>query len=233
MSQLRRFLMSKPLPSVIDGYVRDGLVLCFDGYQAPSGGVWKDLSGSGNDMIQSSATAYDEVNHCCAFTDSLNYTTGVVPHPLLVTIEAVVGMTQYCIIYKSKTAPWPYQPKLFFGRFLCMAYKNASGDKVYLNLPKLVSVVRTEDASQASIYQVWQNDTQSGAWSWRYDENNAWQSGPGTRNEMVATDSQIQFGGEPSGSTLRIYALRIYNRCLTQDEMAANRELDRQRFYKK
>lgn len=232
MSQLRRFLASKPLPSVIDGYVRDGLVLCFDGYQPPSGGVWKDLSGSGNDMIQGSATAYDEVNHCCAFTTSDNYTTGVVPHPLLVTVEAVVSMTTHCIIYRSKTAPWPYQPKLFFGNFLYLAYNKASGSGIaYVNLPTLVSVVPTDDASQPSIYQVWQNDTQSGAWSYRYDEKKAWQSGPGARNaDMAETDGQILFGDVSSGNTLRIYALRIYNRCLTQDEMAANRELDIKRF---
>lgn len=221
--------MSKPLPSVIDGYVKDGLVLCFDGYQPPAGGKWKDLSGSGNDMTQSSTTAYDEVNHCCAFTYSKNFTAGVVPHPLLVTVECVVSMTAYCIIYKSHTAPWPYQPKLFFGNFLGLAYQNSTGDNVYVKLPTLVAIVPTDDASQPSSYQVWQNDTQSGAWSRRYGEK-AWQSGPADRNEMAETDGQLQFGGEPTGSTLRIYALRIYNRCLTQDEMAANRELDVKRF---
>ena len=64
MSQLRRFLASKPLPSIIDGYVRDGLVLCFDGYQPPANGIWKDLSGGNNDMIQGSTTTYDGINHC-------------------------------------------------------------------------------------------------------------------------------------------------------------------------
>lgn len=222
--------MSKPLPSVIDGYVRDGLVLCYDGYQPPAGGVWKDLSGSGNDMIQSSATAYDEVNHCCAFTDNKNHTTGVVPQPLLVTIEVVVGMTTYCKIYRSTTAPWPYQPTLFFGNFLGLAYNKTPSGMVYVNIPKLVPIEPTEDASRPSAYQIWQNDTQSGAWSRRYGDK-AWQSGPGPRRaDMAASDDQLQFGGDPSGSTLRIYALRIYNRCLSQDEMAANRELDITRF---
>lgn len=43
MSYFRRMAMAMPIPSPIDGYVKDGLVLAYDGYQEPSGGVWKDL----------------------------------------------------------------------------------------------------------------------------------------------------------------------------------------------
>ena len=221
--------MSKPLPSVIDGYVRDGLVLCYDGYQPPAGGVWKDLSGSGNDMIQGSTTAYDEVNHCCAFTDYRNYTTGVVPLPITVTIEVVTSMTNYSYIFFGKESAWPYPPNMFFGNFFYVRYFTATGS-AYFAQPKHISIEPTEDASRASAYQAWQNDTQSGTWSRRYGEN-AWQSGPTARNaDLIASDSALRFGGMPDTATLRIYALRIYNRCLTQDEMAANRELDVKRF---
>ena len=221
--------MSKPLPSVIDGYVKDGLVLCFDGYQPPAGGKWKDLSGSGNDMTQGSTTTYDEVNHCCAFFKNHNYTTSVVPLPISVTIEAVVSMSDYSYIFFGRDAQWPYAPNLFFGIFLNVRYFTASST-AYFAMANLIGVERTTDASKASAYQVWQNDTQSGVWVRNYGEN-AWQSGPTARNaDLIASDSALRFGGMPDTATLRIYALRIYNRCLTREEMAANRELDVKRF---
>ena len=229
MSQLRRFLASKPLPSIIDGYVRDGLVLCFDGYQPPANGIWKDLSGGNNDMIQGSTTTYDEVNHCCAFIKNHNYTTGVVPLPISVTIEAVVGMSEYSYVFFGKESAWPYPPNMFFGNFLNVRYFTASGTD-YFAMANLIDIERATDASKASAYQVWQNDTQSGVWVRRYGEN-AWQSGPTSRNtDLIASDWKLQFGGMPDTATLRIYALRIYNRCLTQEEMAANREHDIKRF---
>lgn len=211
-----------------DGYVQDGCILCYDGYTAPSGGVWKDLSGSGNDMIQSSVTTYDEANHCCAFTDTKNYSRRKVMHPLEITVEVIVSMTNYSIIYQSKTADWPYVPKLFFGSFFLLSYLTTSGGYAYVNTPSWVGIDPTEDASHASLYQLWQNDTQSGAWSRRYGDN-TWQSGPGTRAaDIMPTSSLLKFGD--SGKTLRIYALRIYNRCLSQEEMKTNRELDIERF---
>ena len=118
---------------------------------------------------------------------------------------------------------------MFFGNFFNIRYLTAT-DSAYFRLPKLVSIEPTEDASRPSAYQAWQNDAQSGVWSRQYGDK-AWQSGPTSRNtDLIASDWKLQFGGMPETATLRIYAVRIYARCLSQDEMAANRELDIKRF---
>ena len=208
--------MSKPLPSVIDGYVRDGLVLCFDGYQPPAGGKWKDLSGSGNDLVLADGVTYDAEAHKVTFaTTNQSKTTNevAISGTTGVTIELVSG--KLGTFFESDTS-WPYSPRIFFSTpFLYRALN----DNNYVGTSIAVNTSTALLAEQFSL---------AGADSADHffdDVNASWRHGTNTNKlTFTATNYKLRFYNSI------IYAFRIYNRKLTAAELLQNRLRDAQRF---
>lgn len=217
--------MAMPIPSPIDGYVKDGLVLAYDGYQEPSGGVWKDLSGSGNDMIVGAGASFDSDYHCFSFTVGGQYALGDCKTSKEVSLSSAVTIEFICaaetssnaIIFKCNTT-WPYHPSINFGSFL----------NIYLpescKTPWLVSEAISTDHSVCSMHYYAVDGT---AVRYKQYGNNQASEGTATNSSAITGGSQVLYIG---GKETRIYALRIYNRALTDAEMVQNRTLDITRF---
>ena len=230
MSQLRRMIAAMPEKTVISDYVQDGLVLAYDGYQAPSGGVWKDLSGGGNHLTLSSTAVHNDTYHFMSFGDSNSVTAGIVPLPTTATYEVVCGCiydTHY--FFQSSSAPWPYSPNFFLGSFLFIRY-NQESSTGYITAPSLIDKIKNEDvASMPNAYQYsFAKDGNVQVW-YKFSDHTAYSiSGPKTQTNTSIIDSSDQLKVGSNG--LRLHALRIYNRYLTEDELLLNRTLDTKRF---
>lgn len=211
------------MPSVIDGYVRDGLVLCFDGYQPPSGGKWKDLSGSGNDMILGADATFDETAHKVSFTGTTSETTSAVPFDAAsgLTIEVVGGFSAKNQLWFSSDSEWPNTPKIFLGAGLYIAFRTLKDSNTYANLGGWFM-------SRDSIDGEMQFATADTASELNGLNNNSeeWDRRPSITqtDAFLQTNYKLQFG------PAFIRSFRIYNRKLTAAELLQNRLLDAKRF---
>lgn len=232
MSIQRNILLQnsyQPAPSMPDGYVQDGCVLCFDGYQEPSGGVWKDLSGGGNDLILSTTAVHNTTYHFMGFSDNSSVTRGIVPLPTTATIEFIVGVsnsTQY--IFQSSTSRWPYAPNMFFGGFLCVRY-NQESNTGYVRIPNLIGKTISSDESSTPNFYQYSYATPGNCQVWnKMSGQNLSLSGPSTQTNESIIDSSDRLKVGSNG--LRLHALRIYSRYLSDDELLQNRTLDITRY---
>lgn len=214
--------MSKPLPSVIDGYVRDGLVLCFDGYQAPSGGKWKDLSGSGNDLVLADGVTYDAEAHKVTFATKLSTTANEVPMKPAsgLTIEVVAPIKGTMTFFESATN-WPNSPKVFMSNFFYVNLQTATSTTTYANSAgqrgnDVAGITGAAQFAIAGANSEMNTMLKSGGW---------WLSPSIAQTEsFIDTNYRIQIYSTTS------IALRIYNRKLTAAELLQNRLLDAKRF---
>lgn len=224
MSYFRRMAMAMPIPSPIDGYVKDGLILAYDGHQEPSGGVWKDLSGGGNDMIVGAGASFDSEHHCIAFTVGSQYVNGdcttskEVSWASAVTFEFIYAHDSegYAAVFKGSLA-WPYKPYIMFNNFLSPFLPESC------STPWLVSPAQSTDRAQKWLHQyaidgnVYRYKHYSGTLS----------EGGNTQTNTITGGSQVLYFGSNGA---RLYAIRIYNRALTDDELLQNRTLDITRY---
>ncbi len=217
MSYFRRMAMAMPIPSPIDGYVKDGLVLAYDGYQEPSGGVWKDLSGSGNDLILADDVAYDADAHKVTFAaNNFSKTTNAVAvdGTTGVTIELVSGSLK--TFFESVT-DWPYSPRIFHSSpFLYRALNanNYIGASIAVNTSTTILEEQFAVEGANSVDHFF-SDLDSG---WRHITRT-------NKLTHTATNFKMRFGY----NTI-IFAFRVYSRKLSEAELLQNRLLDAQRF---
>ena len=215
--------MSKPLTSVIDGYVRDGLVLCFDGYQPPSGGKWKDLSGSGNDMILGADATFDETTHKASFTGTTSETSAAVTIDAAsgLTIEVVGGFSAKSQEWFSSDCEWPNTPKIFLGAGLYIAFKTLNSPNTYADLGGwFMSRDSIDGEMQFAI---------AGTTSELNGLNNN-SEGWDRRPSVAQTEAFLQTNYKLRFGPAFIRSFRIYNRKLTAAELLQNRLLDAKRF---
>lgn len=218
-----------PEKTVISDYVQDGLVLAYDGYQAPSGGVWKDLSPSHNDLTLSSTAVYNDTYHFMGFSDQASVTAGIVPLPTTATIEWLYGRTTNILtIFQSSTAGWPYPPSLSLYNAYNMRYNQTSGSGYIAGISIGGGVKNDDVSSMPNLHQLAFSLDNVEVWYKNSGTTSATHAGPKAQTNTSIVDSSDQLKVGSSG--LRLHALRIYNRYLTEDELLLNRTLDTKRF---
>ena len=218
MSQIRRMIAAMPEKTVISDYVQDGLVLAYDGYQAPSGGVWKDLSPSHNDLALADGYNFDTDNHRLWAKQGDNHTTtDDVYIPTNFTWEIVLGFPE------------------------ALSYNTPLSDgKIGLVLKNGSTYFRTQSAGYVSIVYMTSNDFDVSAMQVAYDTESCesrfyrnswakWSMEAGYLNHKAVT-MPLYMGPSSFHCSAYIYALRIYNRKLTDAELLHNRKLDAARF---
>ena len=223
MSQIRRMIAAMPEKTVISDYVQDGLVLAYDGYQAPSGGVWKDLSPSHNHMALGSDATYNTTDHClnfgssngCISTKEVALTGGTA-----LTMECIFRCTKkQGYVWRTTNTKWPYRPNLVLGTFYLIYFDATQGTTIWnggynLNYP--------------AACQVLIGGGDDVAYSCRCSSGESWGKNKGTLTyDDVST--QMLFGYGTAGCC-DLYALRLYNRKLTDAEILQNRHLDIERW---
>lgn len=221
--------MAMSIPSPIDGYVKDGLVLAYDGYQEPSGGVWKDLSGSGNDLTLIDGYDYDGNLHCFIPNGQKCYTKAVVPLVLPFTWEIVwsaLKPTDYRE-FSSYTESWPHYPAIVMSSFALPALNTTSGHSY---LPVIdASWLTSDDGSLRNLLQFTVSAGTVVQCS-KYQDGAVRVTSKDNTIAFVDNSSQMCIGRALSSYGFRCFAWRIYNRALTLEELLQNRTLDITRF---
>ena len=204
-----------PEKTVISDYVQDGLVLAYDGYQAPSGGVWKDLSPSHNDMVLTDGYEFDTSGHSLRVVAGNNHTTSsAVNFAANFTFEVVVqpNVGSYNTpIAANKSSVLLYNSSLYFRtktNYICYVYLTTSSPC------KTGLQVAYGDTCEARYYR---------------NANKEWRKESGYLNHTAAA-LQLTFGSSLFNVDANFYALRLYNRKLTDAELLQNRKLDAARF---
>lgn len=218
-------IAAMPEKTVISDYVQDGLVLAYDGYQAPSGGVWRDLSPSHNDMSMGSGASYDADYKCVLFTVGSTYTSSdcstakTVAWASAVTFEFIYAIESGSagLVLRGSTT-WPFKPYINFGNFLNLYLPEVC------KTPWLVGCCSSTDHSKAYLHQY---AIESAAYRYKQWANSKFSEGSGSCTDAITGGSNVLYMG---GAGARIYALRIYNRALTDAELEQNRTLDIARF---
>lgn len=216
--------MSKPLPSVIDGYVRDGLVLCFDGYQPPAGGVWKDLSGSGNDMVLGADATHNVTDHCLNFGSSNGCKTPKsVPFrggSTGLTLEAVFRVSaKKGLLFQNTAVKWPSRPSFGLGVFY-LPYLGDNNNDILFN--------GGYNLDNPAACQLLVRGGANVAYSCRCTPTERWYKNTGT-TAFNDADATLVWGLDTAGA-LDLMCIRLYTRKLTNDEILNNRALDIKRF---
>lgn len=224
-------------------YIRDGLILLMDGYSMPGGEafngmVWEDLSGCGHHgtltgLTETEASGCGE--HCFHFVSSEAYFS------LAGDFTAVGGdYTLQCVIVPG-SARYAGVFTNLENNFFTFAHRNdgisiwrfPENSEVYYatSLPYVtarVSGCREADAGGGGQIrrEVLSFNGNTGQWS----------------KESLRTGYDRSMGGIPGGRwklggrnfwntcDACIYALRLYDRALTQAEIEANHNIDRERF---
>lgn len=255
----RNILMSSKNPSskMPDGYVQDGCILCFDGYTPPDNGIWTDLSGTGNDLTLGSGVTYDSTNHCIIFSSNASQVKKeiVVPavHSFEILYKAENGQWVFLNRNSNTTNYCPrlyHDSKTYLSTFASLEYTVTHEDGLDCNFQKLMNMPLIEYGDTGDYtpttpndYAYWQykmiplsnnlcTDTQ-----WcrvgiaALNSSNILKWNPGDKyasNVYKQNPSFNPLSFEDSG--VKLWAMRIYNRELTWDELDQNRALDFQRF---
>jgi len=243
---------SLTINNIVKDYSRTGLVLQYDGYTSPSGNIWSDLSGNGNNGFMSgfngtTESGWNTNGIALDGIDDYIYTTNEVSYPI-VTVQIIAE------IKSLETVDWTYDH--FISNYESGGYgfvtNNSIDGSSYIDVPQNkigFSVYVDGYKSAYSNNNVILNQVYY--LTGRYDGNtiNLWingtkQTGSTSINGIIgdpAGNQNFIIGGNPDGGLdnttfqnmnthEKIYAVRIYNRALTEDEINRNYQLDKIRF---
>ena len=242
-------------PSMPDGYVQDGCILCFDGYTAPSGGQWADLSGSGNDLTLGTGVTYDSTNHCITFSSNASQVKNTIELPDLYTFE---------ILYKADSGQWVFRNRASDATNYCpRLYQNGTDTNMSTKVANTSSMSSGNCDAFYIVNQAFSPGyTESLDWSyWQcsfvpFSYSQTFGScDPITRAGVIGSfltteniirhmDGYDKLTGNAvyplantpfnplsfEGSGVKVWMMRFYNRNLSVDELQQNRQLDIQRF---
>lgn len=220
--------MAMPIPSPIDGYVKDGLILAYDGYQEPSGGKWKDLSSSHNDLVLASDVAYDSSTHKLTFTTTNSVTTAGVPIDADggVTIEVVGGFTAKNQSWFQGVSDWPYSPKITLSTDICIQFPTSATETWQSAYAEKGGWFMSRDTIDGAMQFAMKGTSEVSEINGLCNPDESWDRRPSVTQTttFVPCSYNLQF------NDAFIRALRIYNRRLTTAELLQNRLLDASRF---
>ena len=233
-------------------YVRNGLVAHYDGIRNagagvahdPAATVWKDLSGNGYDLVAyrgNKLPAWTDGN-CAEWTNSAaasfacsrvgDQYDDIIASAANVTIEFVADAT---IPSKGDIGLVTLLPNESDA-----TYGNASWAMNFYS--GQIGVLRGGDRQQTGFTPVMQTEgsgtcsftlvRSSNRWYLYYKGELAKDSNAGVSSRQVRNLVLGAAGGQAgAGFVGKVYAVRIYNRALSANEVAANRVLDRVRFF--
>jgi competence protein ComGC len=204
----------------ISEYAQDNLILNLDGGISPDANIWKDKSLALNDMAYLTNYTYDSANKCYTFDGGSATSLKDVSLSQNYTIEIVLSTSKY-------------------------EYMNLGLNSSDLSLLLQLKIRPTEQ------YTFWNNGT-SANWSQNYpvkqalnkktsfvlvnDYTNS-QGGIYFNNQKYSLNienlnitSKFLIGGNLEKFSGNIYAIRVYNRALSESEILKNYELDKIRF---
>mgnify|MGYP002548899424 FL=1 len=218
-------------------YISDGLIGYYDGYQgAEKKGdkyIWKDLSGSGNhgEMVGFDYSSTPQQG-ALTFTGKeyvklpqMNYeqiTLEVVMSPGTSGTMQIVGNLEsggYALTYYNAPQALLFQVNVN-GTYLIDSSKNLYGNFTN-SINRMVYASGSYDNAKASFYQ------------------------NGTKYEIAAAgtitkpqnNTIMMIGANPAGNAVqqeyfvgKVYAVRIYNRALSEDEVLHNYQVDKRRY---
>ena len=235
---MKRRAAQKPLST--KDYVQDGLVAMWDGIEnigvgrhSDNASEWIDLTGNGRDM-QLINNAYFNANSIVAEGNPVAEYTNTIPLGQHITQEVVFKVDSDVRDNTSSRTVIA----IFGSTISYVGYKYCMTGFAYNrnNISKSGWMAKSDAIVQANSLYIPKTAICS---TIIYSENNKLGAKPkriiinGTALVYNATDgwannSQINLLGSTFSGN--IYAVRIYNRALTEDEISKNFELDKERF---
>lgn len=226
-------------------YVQDGLIAMWDGIENAGWGVhdpnattWKDLVGSYDGTVGANVVVMD---NCMSFNgtkgeaNAVNVGTVTFGSPQFVTFEAVFIKDHDAEVSVSNEAVFGQTEvntsmvTMFVKSRLYVQYRKlGTSERLYINYGSAPFGMR---------------EMMSASFRYASDKIQLFKDGVVVANQpndstpidMSSTSYNFYIGGDaynPEEYTLlgRVFNLRIYNRALTADEIAANYAIDKERF---
>ena len=235
MNMLKRKLNTLLNSSKADtsGYISDGLVFMLDGYDAPMNGCWIDRMEGCAGLLNVNNT-YDSVNKCYKSTASSDNCITFMNRPLVsdkFTFEVVFKFDHDNTTSGTSARITYGDPFQLFrsgaGHINYNFAKTGSAgfiDKKNLDLSKIHNVAVTRDLdTDRYIRPYWNGGADDVTVTWRTIE-----CLDQTVNQNLYLFNTMYLNSPMIGN---IYALRIYNRKLTDYERLFNYQNDRTRFH--
>ena len=231
-------------------YIRNGLVAHYDGIRNagagvahdPAATVWKDLSGNGYDLVAyrgNKLPAWTDGN-CAQWTNSA--AASFACSRVSADFDPILSSTQNVTIelVADATISGSYGLVSLLADENDAARGNAPwGMNVYASQVYIFSGNGRSTLGFTSAMQTMENGTcsltlvrSSNHWYLYYKGELARDGVTGTTYKQVRNLVLGSAGGDAgAGFVGKVYAVRIYNRALSAQEVAANRVLDRVRFF--
>lgn len=215
--------------------VQDGLHLWYDGIDNAgesthdsSAAVWKDLSGNNRDGVIAGETAWGL--QCLAFYGTNGWVNcGAFNPTAQATIDVVVEFkTSVATEGNAVASNWEsgglgiyqYQARHSFGFYVGGKWRSANGSTC--NVRRIVHLTATYDGTNGKLYE----------------DGVLVATTPISGTINTTTNNTVySIGSNPSGSSVGsmpltgyVYAVRLYDRALTADEVLANYQHDAGRF---
>ncbi|MBO5413423.1 MAG: hypothetical protein J6A29_03880 [Clostridia bacterium] len=225
------------------GYIENGLICLYDGEQNTKYGhskttpTWMDLTGNNKDgtlmnVDFTNASGWTEKSLILDGSNDWvkmkylyysNMTIEIVAKPLSIDLkkaQAYLGNWQAGGIGIQKGA----SDYIYVNAYIGGSYKNATSN----NTPKVGTVY-----SMSAGY--------NGAKLYYRENNNTYTTNVTGKFTAPSESTVFAIGTDPDGTTdglqssgtrsnIEVYSVRIYNRCLTEEEIQQNYEIDKQRF---
>lgn len=243
----------KEVQSNLDGsstytYVKDGLIGSYTGYVGPEKkeGIyyWQDQSGKKNDGIMREFNYTNESQNGSLIFTGKQYVKLPVMNYQQITIEAVVkrtgdvetGYNLMSVVANTETGGYglefrPQQQNFTFqvcvnGNYIS-AYDNSAGSNLYhspsTEKNKLTYLSGSYNNETAVFYQDGIKYSTPATGTTCYPTNNAYMAVGANPMGSDSVDGGVSFKGN-------IYAVRIYNRALTDEEVAHNYKIDQKKY---
>ena len=230
-------------PLTSSSYVQDGLIGQYDGIDnqgtgvhVPTATTWKDLAGD-NDLTLTNSAAW-----CRGIGLSINQTAsskaaafGKTAAPLYKTIEVFFkesgrysrimlwsGDRSRYIVFDHGNVTYPFVWAYFDGRAEVVKSRPTPYVKMQAYVPTGLVATYDENDDVADVYC-------DGVQRYCGTSVNDWGAGDGVFSlggRVVTSSMSANYGWEGE-----IYAIRFYNRVLTDEEIARNHAIDVKRFY--
>jgi prepilin-type N-terminal cleavage/methylation domain-containing protein len=212
-------------------YVKDGLIIYLDGFDAPVGNLWKDRSGNNNDATISNAT-YDSLLKGYKFVPStidgtndlmtVSFGNGINPNGYSISVLAKLNSTLGSQTFIS-TATATNQ-RFYMGIYNSL-YDTGIQTSVWGTTP--TSGTRPS-ATNGTVLLTTQYDNGLA----KFFLNNQYQFSKSYTTYTLATNFSLGYLVGSAGYYLdgNIYNVKIYNRVLSSDELLNNYNIDKLKY---
>lgn len=232
------------------GYVRDGLIFMFDGiwnagenkHDADAQFIMNLVDGKKH-PLHDFTNRYTYNNNNCLTLKSLNdssFITEVQLKETALTIEILFSFSTNNVeelktffMVSNITLLTRLNNSISRISFLTKKYKEDDYSKLqdygYMyNISKIYPTLKTFAMSKNTLFDTSVNVYIDGALS--YPPDATWYDSSYTETSEATESFDVKFRPLPNGKDVYIYAIRVYNRQLSGDEISANALLDNSRF---